>query len=150
MILVQKNYIVSPINFLKYRHNIYVSRVRNVLVYRRGIGVIPIEEAPPKELHYVQDDSMPPVFNHADGKIYDSKHAIRETYRRRGYLEVGNDKLSKYCPKDGRRNIPFADKTIMNALEKSYSQLEDPSFRRNFRERESERFERLIRDGYKT
>lgn len=119
-----------------------------MLVYRKGLGVVPLSEGPPKSIHYVENDSMPPVLNHADGKVYDSKSKIRESYRRHGVLEVGNDKVSKYLSKTRTRK-PFPEEKLRDAMEKSYSQLNDPSFRRAFRERERDRVERLIRDGYK-
>lgn len=67
-----------------------------VFVYREGLGVIPIQEAPP--LGYdarpnlgVITDEMPPTVNHADGNIYTSKHEFRRATRRAGCYEVGNE-----------------------------------------------------------
>lgn len=48
-------------------------------------------------------DEMDPVQSMADGKIYTSKHAIRQTYKPSGnpqgnsYLEVGDDK-ARFAP----------------------------------------------------
>lgn len=39
----------------------------------------------------VVSDAMPPVQSYADGLMYDSKAAIRASYRRHGVTEVGND-----------------------------------------------------------
>lgn len=36
-------------------------------------------------------DEMPPVKSMADGKMYDSKAAIRAEYKRLGFVEVGDD-----------------------------------------------------------
>lgn len=36
-------------------------------------------------------DTMPPVQSMLDGKLYDSKSALRATYRAAGVTEVGND-----------------------------------------------------------
>jgi hypothetical protein len=36
-------------------------------------------------------DQMPPVTSMLDGNIYDSKRALRATYRAAGVTEVGND-----------------------------------------------------------
>lgn len=118
-----------------------------MLVYRKGIGMVPIESVTPKELHFVEDDSMPPVLSQLDGKIYDSKSEIRKSYRRAGVLEVGTEKLSKYLSKTDRKK-PIPEKVINEAMEKAYSKLEDPSFRRHFREQERDRYERIIRDGF--
>jgi len=39
----------------------------------------------------VVSDAMPPVQSMLDGKMYDSKSAIRATYKASGATEVGND-----------------------------------------------------------
>lgn len=39
----------------------------------------------------VMGDTMAPVQSMADGRMYDSKSAIRAHYRRAGVVEVGND-----------------------------------------------------------
>ena len=108
--------------------------------------MVPIEESSSKEIHYVADDSMSPVFNHADGKMYDSKSKMRETYRRMGLLEVGNDKVSKYFSKT-RKSQPIPEEKFLEAVKKADSHLNDPSFRRHYRERERERNETLIVTG---
>lgn len=43
-------------------------------------------------------DSMEPVQSMLDGKMYDSKAALRATYKRAGVIEVGND-IPKPRPK---------------------------------------------------
>lgn len=43
----------------------------------------------------VHEDTIPPTFNHADGKIYTSKSAMRKTYKALGAIEVGNDLRNK-------------------------------------------------------
>jgi hypothetical protein len=36
-------------------------------------------------------DGMEPVQSQLDGKLYDSKSALRQTYKHAGVIEVGND-----------------------------------------------------------
>ena len=65
-------------------------------VYRAGIGVVPVEEAPPRENHHaVHSDEMAPTWHPADSKTYTSKRNFRSTTKRYGYTEVGNDLLSQ-------------------------------------------------------
>lgn len=40
---------------------------------------------------YVVSDALPDLRSMADGKIYDSKSAMRREYKRRGLIELGND-----------------------------------------------------------
>jgi hypothetical protein len=63
-----------------------------------GTGLVPAEEycrpssnrstlsAP----HLLRDE-MPPTQSMLDGKLYDSKSRLRQTYRTAGVVEVGND-----------------------------------------------------------
>ena len=39
----------------------------------------------------ISRDQMDPVQSMLDGKMYDSKSALRSTYRQAGVIEVGND-----------------------------------------------------------
>jgi hypothetical protein len=39
----------------------------------------------------IASDIMPPVQSQVDGKIYDSKSAIRRSYKATGHEEIGND-----------------------------------------------------------
>ena len=58
-------------------------------------GLIPVEEYyaehPKVETHYVIQDSMDTVWNHADNRPYDSKSQMRRSYKENGVVEVGND-----------------------------------------------------------
>lgn len=64
-------------------------------VYREGLGVVPLEEAPAREyFHSVIGDEMTPTWHPADDKIYTSKRNFRGTTQAHGYTEVGNEKLS--------------------------------------------------------
>jgi hypothetical protein len=54
---------------------------------------------------------MDPVQSQVDGKMYDSKSAIRRSYKATGHEEVGNDhaRLRKFeRPKTDRREIKSA------------------------------------------
>lgn len=42
-------------------------------------------------LPYLATDGMSPVQSQLDGKMYDSKSALRATYKAAGVVEVGND-----------------------------------------------------------
>lgn len=54
-----------------------------------------VEEYEPKRSHlptpYAVTDCMAPVQSQLDGKLYDSKSALRATYKAAGVTEVGND-----------------------------------------------------------
>lgn len=67
----------------------------------RQFAEIP-EDKPFYEGHFVQDDTISPLMNHADGKYYDSKSAFRKATRRAGCAEIGNDAFSHL----NRRDIP--------------------------------------------
>jgi hypothetical protein len=56
----------------------------------------------------IASDIMAPVQSQVDGKMYDSKSAIRASYRATGHIEVGNDpaRLKPFeAPKTDRRVI---------------------------------------------
>lgn len=42
---------------------------------------------------YINTDTIDPVQSQLDGKMYDSKSALRATYKAAGYLEVGNEEI---------------------------------------------------------
>jgi hypothetical protein len=65
-------------------------------------------------------DTMDPVQSQLDGKLYDSKAALRATYRRAGVVEVGNDP---------QRMAPFKKKrpdrkAIVTSVEKAIARVE--------------------------
>jgi len=76
-----------------------------------GTGLVPAEEyvrpTPKRSLlpapHLLRDE-MPPVQSMLDGKLYDSKSRLRQTYRAAGVVEVGNDvPTAPPAPKRPRR-----------------------------------------------
>lgn len=61
-------------------------------------AIVPISECYRPEVHrsslpapMISTDSMAPVQSMLDGRMYDSKSAIRATYKQAGMVEVGND-----------------------------------------------------------
>jgi hypothetical protein len=66
-------------------------------------------------------DTMDPVQSMQDGKMYDSKRAMRAHYRRAGVIEVGDDP-SVLDPKP--RPLPPVDEAGINAaVETAFSQM---------------------------
>lgn len=71
---------------------------------------IPREQAKRSDLPFpmVVSDAMTAVQSMADGKMYDSKSAIRASYRAHGVIEVGNDPARhrpRVKPKIDRKEI---------------------------------------------
>lgn len=59
----------------------------------------------------VVSDHMAPVQSHADGKMYESKSAMRAAYRALGVTEIGNDPARlrpRVKPKPDRKKIKAA------------------------------------------
>jgi len=76
-----------------------------------GTGLVPAEEycrpTPNRSTlpapHLLRDE-MPAVQSMLDGKLYDSKSRLRQTYRAAGVTEVGNDvPMTPPAPKRPRR-----------------------------------------------
>lgn len=76
-----------------------------------GTGLVPAEDycrpMPNRSTlpmpHLLRDD-MPPTKSMLDGKLYDSKSRLRQTYRAAGVTEVGNDvPMTPAPPKRPRR-----------------------------------------------
>lgn len=60
---------------------------------------------------FVVSDTMLPVRSMLDGRLYDSKSALRATYRMAGMIEVGNDPAvarPRPKPKPDRRAVKAA------------------------------------------
>jgi len=72
-------------------------------------------------------DTMPPVQSQVDGKMYDSKAAIRASYKAHGVIEVGNDparhKPFKRKPPDTKANV--------EAIKKAHARYERGERARN-------------------
>lgn len=71
--------------------------VRERLVYRKGLGMVPFSDAGPREVDapFIQTDSMAPLEHMATGRIHDSKSAFRRDTKESGCVEVGNDRNIK-------------------------------------------------------
>lgn len=67
----------------------------------------------------VVTDTMAPVQSMLDGKMYDSKAALRATYKASGMVEVGNDS-SIVDPKPFKRQGPDR-KAIRAATDRAFS-----------------------------
>jgi hypothetical protein len=65
-------------------------------------------------------DHMAPVQSQLDGRMYDSKSALRATYRAAGVIEVGNDP-ARLRP---RKKKPIEDKPIADVVEKAAARVE--------------------------
>uniref|UniRef100_E6VFM0 Uncharacterized protein n=1 Tax=Rhodopseudomonas palustris (strain DX-1) TaxID=652103 RepID=E6VFM0_RHOPX len=68
----------------------------------------------------IASDVMEPVQSQLDGKIYDSKSALRRTYRAAGVIEVGNDP-ARLKP---RKRQKVDDKAIAEAVDKAAARVE--------------------------
>lgn len=64
-------------------------------------------------------DTMQPIQSQLDGKTYDSKAALRRTYKQAGVVEIGNDS-SVMNPKPPKR--PKVDrKAVANTVDKAFA-----------------------------
>ncbi len=72
---------------------------------------------PPRVFPSIIRDAMEPVQSQADGRLYDSKSALRAAYRDQGYVELGND-----AP---RENAPFqSDPHLEGDIAQAWQMLE--------------------------
>ena len=74
-------------------------------------------------------DSMDAVQSMLDGKMYDSKRKLRQTYREGGVIEVGDDKsytnpeyMRRQAPAEIRRQKEKSRKKVEAAVGKALSQ----------------------------
>ncbi|MBB5051127.1 hypothetical protein HNQ36_001081 [Afipia massiliensis] len=86
--------------------------------------VIPQKVRPqPKRSHLpcprIASDHMEPVQSQLDGKMYESKSALRATYRAAGVIEVGNDP-ARLRP---RKKKPIDDKAIADTVDKAVAKF---------------------------
>lgn len=83
---------------------------------------MPAQEAAPSHLPapMIHSDTIEPVQSQLDGKFYDSKANLRQTYRESGVVEVGNDS-SVVDPKPFQK--PKSDRAAIKAtVGKAFSQ----------------------------
>ena len=80
--------------------------------------LVPKHLAPPlhskNASHYVIPDTIDPIKNHADGRVYDSKRAFSKATRAAGCVEVGNEVMRKA---DVDYSPPNIERDIMRAME---------------------------------
>lgn len=53
---------------------------------------------PPPVFPGIIRDTMEPLKSMSDGRMYDSKSALRRAYREQGYVELGNDAPTQNAP----------------------------------------------------
>lgn len=61
-------------------------------------------------------DQMDPVQSQLDGKLYDSKSALRRTYKQAGVVEVGNDPARLRPPPKPKQDEAGVRRTIEKAI----------------------------------
>lgn len=86
--------------------------------YIKELGkVVEITSGEKDYYHYVQDDTMEPTLNPADGKIYDSKSKYRRTVKEKGLIEFGNDvTIQDFQMPDAKSMLKFDDKKVYDYL----------------------------------
>lgn len=75
-----ERYIADPVRGLIPAHEFYAEK--HTAQYRAQSGL---------SCPRIMSDTMDPVKSMLDGKLYDSKSALRSTYKAAGVVEVGND-----------------------------------------------------------
>jgi len=110
-----------------------------------GHGIlIPAEQEQPAELHYVHQDTMPPLRHPVTSETIDSRTKWKQINREHNLLEVGNDLISKR-PREIKDRI--TEERIYQAFEKSEAILSDPARRNSYRNEQAmlrERNQRLL------
>ncbi len=71
----------------------------------------------------IASDVMEPVQSMLDGKYYDSKSALRATYRRAGCIEVGNDP-QRFAPRKKQKPNRRQIKTTLEKAEARFNRGE--------------------------
>ena len=69
--------------------------------------------------HFISD-TMDPIQSQVDGRVYDSKHNLRASYKQAGVVEVGNDS-SVVAPKPFKKPKPDRNQ-IKGSVAKAFSQ----------------------------
>lgn len=88
---------------------------------------VPLHDTTPVELHYVQDDTIPPTFNHVDCKVYESKSAMRAVYKREGFIEVAG--------KPRTRGLKWKAPSVAETMREVVEKLATPSWNEQFQQR---------------
>lgn len=65
-------------------------------------------------------DTMEPLQSQADGRMYDSKSALRAAYREQGYVELGNDAPRENAPYQPDPHLEADIATAWQMLEQGY------------------------------
>ena len=113
-----------------------------------GHGIlIPINEEPAPELHYVQQDTMDPLRHPKTSEIIDSRSKWRIVNKQHKLEEVGNDLISNR-PREVKDRI--TEERIYEAFQKGEAISSDPARRnahRNMMLERRENHERLFKNG---
>jgi hypothetical protein len=88
---------------------------------------------------YIHDDTMPPLKNLINGKIYDSKSAYIASIKQEGLDIVGNDLFSE---KPNKVKQGLTDEQIMEGIYKAEAIMADPTKRRAAENRNLEKLEK--------
>lgn len=62
-------------------------------------------------------DSMDPLRSMVDGQLYDSKSALRRSYRERGYIEIGNE--TQKMPEPPKGDPKARKQAVVTGLKKA-------------------------------
>lgn len=97
----------------------------NLIDWSKPIKVEAKEQEPPKRSDLaapgVISDVMKPVQSMLDGKMYDSKAALRATYKAAGVTEVGDDPSVTKKPKFMEKKKP-SKAEVRATVDKAFSQ----------------------------
>lgn len=94
---------------------------------------------PTNSAPFIHDDTMPPLRNLANSKIYDSRSAYLRDCKAMGLEVVGNDLMSKQKHQVKER---ITEEVILDKIQKAESIISDPS---KMRARQEENYRRLER-----
>ncbi len=115
---------------------------RKTYVWKNGEFVEINKEIKENVTPFVQDDTIAPLRNLANDKIYDSKSRYLKDLKKDGLEVVGNDLLSRK-----RHNFKekITDEIIIDRIQKAESILHDPTKRRAYENMQRERYENMQR-----
>lgn len=86
--------------------------------------LIPVEKSKPKQVTTVIEDTIPGgLESMVDGKIYDSKSALRAHYKRAGVIEKGNDHV--YLKKEHWSETEEYQRKLQEDSERAWYEVRD-------------------------
>lgn len=90
-----------------------------------SVELVELTAPTPKELHTVLQDSMDPRMCDADGKVYDSRSAMRRGIKASGAVEIGeSDRLRML---QSKRSMTFEpnDRALADSIERAEADLRE-------------------------